>query len=50
MEKLKDISCILCKKGMSLRIKGVQHKSYVQSNRSYGAECWVIQVEDEKNG
>ena len=38
-KKFKDIFSILCKKGMSLRIKDILYKSHVRSARSYNAEC-----------
>ena len=47
-KKFKDLSSILCEKGMSLRIKGILCKSYVQSTLSYGAECWAVMKKDEK--
>ena len=33
---------------MSLRIKGILHKSYGRSTLRYDAECWAIRVEDKK--
>ena len=33
---------------MSLRIKRILCKSYVQSTLSYGAECWTVMKKDEK--
>ena len=48
-KKLKDFSSILCKKGMSLRIKEILYKSYVQNTLSYGAECWAMRGKMIKN-
>ena len=36
--KFKDISNVLCKKVMSLRMKGIAYKACVRSGMCYGAE------------
>ena len=48
-KKFKDLSSVLCKKGLSLRIKDSLYQSYVRSTLNYGTECWAMRVEDEKN-
>ena len=48
-KKFKDISSVLCKKGMSLKIKDSLYQSYVRSTLSYGTEYWTMRVEDERN-
>ena len=47
-KKLKDVSSILCKKDMSLRINEILYKSYVPSTLSYNAECWAMRREGER--
>jgi len=42
------VSGVLCKKGISLRIKGALYKCYVRNVLTYGAECWPLRVEDER--
>ena len=39
-KKFKDLSSVLCKKGMSLTVKNSLYQSYVRSTLSYGTECW----------
>ena len=46
-EKFKDLSSVLCKKGVSLRMKGIVYEACVRSALCYGAEGWVIRSEDE---
>jgi len=40
-KKFKEISGLLSKRGLSLKIKGTMYKKYVRS-----AECWAMKVED----
>ena len=47
-KKFKEVSGVLCKKGISLRIKRALYKCYVRSILTYGAECWPLRVEDER--
>ena len=46
--KFKIVSGLLCKKGLSLRVKGILYKIYVRTTLSYGAECWAMRMEDER--
>ena len=45
IEKLKNVSRILCKKFMLLRIKKIFQN--VRSTLSYGAERWVMRGKDD---
>ena len=47
-KKFRDVGSLLCKMGLSLKLKGILYKVYVQSVLSYGAECWAVKVEDIK--
>ena len=49
MEKVQECLEHLRKKDMSLRIKGVLHKSQVQSILSGGAKCWVMKEKIKEN-
>ena len=45
--KFKDLLSALCKKGVSLRMKGIVYKACVRSAVCYGAERWAMRSEDE---
>ena len=45
--KFKDLSVVLCKKGVSLRMKGRVYKACVRSAMYYGSEGWAMRSEDE---
>ena len=47
MRKFKDSSSVLCKKGVSLRMKGIVYKACVRSAMCYGAEGWAMKTENE---
>jgi len=38
-KKFKEISGLLCKRGLSLKKKGAMYQKYVKSFVSYGVEC-----------
>ena len=42
--KLRELSCILCKQEVSLRMKGVVYKARVRSLLMYGAETWAMKI------
>ena len=48
-KKYKEIFGVLCKKGISLRIKEILYQSYVMSALCYGAECWAMRMKDKKD-
>ena len=47
-KKFKDVSSILWKKGLSLRIKQIFYETYVQTTLTYGVECWEMKEENER--
>jgi len=45
-KKFKELTKVLCMRGLSLKLKGIVYKSCVRSVMSYGAECWAMKVDD----
>jgi len=45
-KKFKEISGLLCNRGLSLKMKGTMYKKYVRSALSYGVECWAMKMDD----
>jgi len=43
-KKFKEISGLLCKRGLSLKMKRTIYKKYVRS--AFGAKCWAMKVKD----
>ena len=35
----KDVADVLCKKGLSVKLRGLEYKIYIKSAMSYEAEC-----------
>ena len=48
MENFKKILNVTCGKSISLKVRGTLYKSYVRSALTYCAECWALNVEDER--
>ena len=47
-KKLNKFSNVVCRKSISLKVRGTLYKSYVRNALTYGAECWALKVEDER--
>ena len=39
-KKIKQVSNVICRKSISLKVRGTLYKSYVRNALTYGAECW----------
>ena len=48
MEKVKEVSNVICERSISLKVRGTLYKSYVRNALTYGAECWASKMEDER--
>ena len=46
--KFKDITSVLCKTFVSLKLQGSLYKSCVRNALCYFAECWALKKEDER--
>ena len=47
-KKFRDMSGVLCRKGMSLRMKGELYKACVRSAMIYGSETWAMKEEQKR--
>ena len=48
-KKFKETARVLCKRVVSLKLRGSLYKSCVSSVLCYGADCWTLKTEDERN-
>ena len=46
-KKIKEVSNVICGRSISLKVRGILHKSYVRNALTYVAECWALEMEDE---
>ena len=47
-KKFKDIANALCKRVLSLKLRGSMYKSYVRNALFHGAECWGLKKDGER--
>ena len=47
-QKFRELALILTSMGVSLKLKGVLYKAYVQSVMIYASETWRMKVEDTR--
>ena len=47
MEKIKEVSNVICERRISLKVRGTLYKSYVRSALAFG-KCWALKMKDER--
>ena len=47
-KKFKEVLNVICRRSISLKVRGILYKSYVRNAVTYGAECWALKMEDER--
>ena len=47
-KNFKKVSNVICRRSISLKVRGTLYKSYVRNALTYGAECWALKMEDER--
>ena len=47
-KKFRDLGSLLCKEGLSLKLRDILYKVYVRSVLSYRAKYWTVKVGDVK--
>ena len=47
-KKFKEVSNVICRRSISLKVRGTLNKTYVRNALTYGAECWALKMEDER--
>ena len=47
-KKFEEVSNVVCRISISLKVRGTLYKSYVRNALTYGAECWALKMEDER--
>ena len=47
-KKLKEVSNVIYRRSISLKVRGTLYKSYVRNALTCGAACWALKMEDER--
>ena len=47
-KKFNEVSNVICRRSVSLKVRGTLYKCYVRYAPTYGAECWALKMEDER--
>ena len=47
-KKFKEVSNVICGRSISLKVRGTLYKTYMRYALTYGAECWALNIENER--
>ena len=47
-KRFKNVAGTVCKKGLSMKLRGLVYKMYIRSAMSYWAKCWPVKGKQYK--